>query len=98
MNVVISEADLHPHIRARMNQRGISLEELQITMSEGWDAEDAKEGTVGKVFVFPYNSYWEGKYFEKKEVTVYFKHKDKELVLLTAKARYGREFDMRGKK
>jgi len=95
---VISEADLHPHIRARMNQRGISLEELQITMSEGWDAEDAKEGTVGKVFVFPYNSYWEGKYFEKKEVTVYFKHKDKELVLLTAKARYGREFDMRGKK
>ncbi len=44
---------------------------------------------MGKVFVFSYNGNWEGKYFEKKEVSVYFKYKGEAFVLLTAKARYG---------
>lgn len=89
---VIGEADLHPHIKARMFQRGISLHELQETLLHGRDAEDAKEGTFGKVLVFPFNAEWEGKFFEEKEVTVYYKYKQGEFVLLTAKARYGKGF------
>lgn len=75
-----------------MQQRGVSINEIEITINEGWDAEDAKEGTSGKVFVFTYNAYWEGRYFEEKEVTVYYKYKNQKLILLTAKARYGRDF------
>ena len=56
------------------------------------DADDAKEGTTAKVFVFKYNAYWEERYFEEKEVTVYYKHKDRKLILLTVKAKYGKSF------
>lgn len=88
----ITESGLHLHIRARMLQRGITLDEIQRTLSEGRDAEDAADGTFGRVLVFPFNTEWEGKYFEEKEVTVYYKYKEDEFILLTAKARYGRRF------
>ncbi len=70
---VISESDLHPHIKARMFQRGISLQEIQETLVKGWEAEDAKEGTFGKALVFPFNAEWEGNFVEEEEATVYYK-------------------------
>ena len=88
----ISSSDLHPHIEARMRQRGVTIDEIETTISLGWDADDAKVGTIGKVFVFPYNEDWEGGLFEEKEVTVYYKYRDEKLILLTTKARYGRRF------
>jgi len=65
-------------------------------IDKGWCAEDAKEGTFGKTYVFLYNNYWEGKYYKEKEVTVYYKMKQEKIVLLTAKARYGRDFKKGG--
>lgn len=69
-----------------------SGQEIQETLMNGWKAEDVKEGTLGKVMVFSFNASWEGAFFEEKEVTVYYKYKHDELVLLTAKARYGKVF------
>lgn len=92
IEVKIKESDLHPHIKARMLQRGISMEELQETINKGWDADDAKEGTSGKVFAFPYSNKWEEIFFEEKEVTVYYKFMKGKFILLTAKARYGKGF------
>jgi predicted hydrolase (HD superfamily) len=62
----LKDEDLHPHIKARMLQRGIAKEEIEKTLAKGWNADDAKSGTLGKVFVFPYNSDWEGKFFKEK--------------------------------
>ncbi len=90
--IEIKESDLHPHIRARMLQRGISIAEIEETLDKGWDAADAVEGTAGKVTVFTYNAGWEGNFFEEKEVTVYYKYKSEQFILLTAKARYGKNF------
>ncbi len=45
-----------------------------------------------KYAVFAYNAEWEGKFFEEKEVTVYYKYKGEQFILLTAKARYGKNF------
>ncbi|RJQ55710.1 MAG: DUF4258 domain-containing protein [Nitrospiraceae bacterium] len=90
--IKIKESDIHSHIKARMKQRGISMEEIQAVLTKGWNADDAVGGTIGKVFVFPYKAEWEGNSFEEKEVTVYYKYKDKQFILLTAKARYGKEF------
>ena len=42
--------------------------------------------------VFPYNAEWEGCMYEKKEVTVYYRVVGERVVVLTVKARYGREF------
>lgn len=96
--MVIKESCIHNHLRVRMKQRGVTKEEIERTINEGYNIDDAKEGTVGKVWVFPYNAYWEGKYFEEKEVTVFFKYKNDELVLLTTKARYGKKFLTGGEK
>jgi hypothetical protein len=88
--------DLHPHLEARMRQRGISLEEINLTLGEGWEATDAKPGTFGKVKVFPYNKEWEGQIYKEKEVTVFYKiSQSKNIILLTALARYGEQFEWR---
>jgi hypothetical protein len=97
MTFSIVEADLHEHLKERMDQRGISREELEHTLSAGWEAEDAKPGTIGKVMVFPYQKKWEGRHYEEKEVSVYYKIKGETLVLLTVKARYGRGFSQGSK-
>lgn len=88
----LDDSDFHPHLRARMQQRGVTKEEIERTLSDGWKADDSKPRTLGKVFVFPYRSDWGGKYFEEKEVRVYYKLVGSKLVLLSAKARYGRQF------
>jgi hypothetical protein len=92
MLIQITEDDLHTHLQARMAQRGISKEELERTLNEGWKAGDAKPGTIGKVMVFSYQQKWEGRYYEEKELSVYYKMVDSSLMLLTVKARYGRHF------
>jgi hypothetical protein len=42
--------------------------------------------------VFPYQEDWEGRWYEEKEVSVYYKVVEGVLVLLTVKARYGKDF------
>ena len=88
----ISLEDLHAHLQSRMNQRGVTLPELEQTLSEGWEAKDCKPGTLGKVMVFAYEMEWEGQSHLEKEVTVYYKEAEGKRVLLTVKARYGASF------
>ena len=78
-----------------MLQRGVTREEIEHTLNEGWEALDAKPGTEGKAFVFPYHAKWEGEFFEEKEVTVYYKTVGNAVLLLTVKARYGEGFAKR---
>ena len=90
--IKISDADLHAHLKARMEQRGITKAEIERTLNDGWEAKDAKSGTIGKVFVFPYNRTWQGDLFQEKEVTVYYEVINEDILLLTVKARYGKHF------
>ncbi|MCC6544919.1 MAG: DUF4258 domain-containing protein [Nitrospirae bacterium] len=88
----IADDDIHQHILARMQQRGVTMEEIQMVLNEGQDAKDCKPGTRGKVMKFQYQKEWEGNNYEEKEVTVYYKIKEEKVVLLTVKARYGSQF------
>lgn len=38
----ITESDLHAHLKARMEQRGVTLEELRFALDEGWKAMDVR--------------------------------------------------------
>ena len=78
-----------------MQQRGIAQEEIERTLNEGWEAADAKPGTWGKCMIFSYQTQWEERFYEEKEVTVYYKIVDERLILLTVKTRYGRDFPQR---
>jgi hypothetical protein len=75
-----------------MELRGVTLADVNTTLDRGWDASDAAPGSSGKVFVFDFNDDWEGRHFEEKEVTVYFRYNGSSLIPLTVKARYGRGF------
>lgn len=88
----LTEDHLHPHLRSRMAQRGVTLSEIEQTLAEGWQAPDARPGTLGKVRVFPYNAEWEGQFHQEKQVTVYYKQTSQGIVILTVIARYGRDF------
>lgn len=91
-SIKLTEEDLHPHLKARMEQRGVTIHEIQRTLNEGEKAEDVKTGTLGKKMVFPYRAKWEGQFYDEKEVSVYYKIEDEELILLTVKTRYGKDF------
>ena len=73
-----------------MLQHGIKQEEIEKTLTKGQTAKDAKPGTFGKVLVFSYNNQWEGRFFEEKEVKVYYKFINDNFVLLIVKGRYGK--------
>ena len=79
-----------------MQQRGVSLEEIEQTLGEGWEATDVRPGTLGRVLVFPFEAEWEGRRYEEKEVTVYYKIAEEDLIVLTVKARYGNDFPRGG--
>lgn len=81
-----------------MEQRGITENEVREVFRGGWPASNAKPGTHGRTLVFAYEAQWEGAYYEEKEVTVYFKKEDEDLVLLPAIARYGNDFPRAPKK
>jgi hypothetical protein len=89
---LISESDVHAHLQARMAQRGVTLTEMQQALAAGWEATDCRPGTSGRVLVFSYQAEWEGRFYEEKEVTVYYKIKGEQNILLTVKARYGQGF------
>ncbi len=91
----ITEAHVHPHLRVRMSQRGITLEEVERTLNEGWETAQARAGTMGRTFAFPYRAHWEGTFFEEKEVTVFYKTRGAQIILLTVLARYGTGFGRR---
>jgi hypothetical protein len=94
-DLVVTEADLHPHLLARMRQRGVTLEDIELTLREGWQAADARIGTLGKTMVFAYEAEWEGEFYLETEVTVYYRRTEEGIVLLTVKARYGQGFPRR---
>ena len=81
--------NVHPHLKMRMEERGVSIEEIEITLEKGFATSDAKPGTYGKSFIFPYNKEWCGKFFSEKEVTIYYKEVEEEIIVLTVIARYG---------
>lgn len=89
---VLRDDHFHSHVRRRMEQRGVTEEEVRETLDQGWEASDAKAGTKGRTQVFLYDRMWEGTYYDEKEVTVYFKIVEDELILLTVLARYGKDF------
>jgi hypothetical protein len=92
----VTDADLHPHLQARMLQRGVTLVELERTLNEGWEAVDAKRGSRGKVLVLRFDAEWAGRFYQQKEVTVYYREVGQRVIVLTVKARYGQSFRQEG--
>lgn len=77
------------HATARMKIRGIKEEEVIRVIKEG-DSVEAQEGYLGRKMVFLFQSTWESRYYEEKEVTVIYAQEDDIINVVTVKSRYGR--------
>ena len=88
--IKLSDKDFHKHILKRMRERGVTRKEVEKTLNEGIQDRDAKEGTFGKKMVFRFSREWDAIYYEEKEVVVYYKLKNDEIILLTVISRYGK--------
>ena len=88
----LTEEDIHPHLRARMVQRGVTMEEIERTVAGGRPVTEARPGTCGRARVFPYAAEWQGRFHREKEVTVYYRQTGERIVVLTVIARYGQGF------
>jgi hypothetical protein len=78
-----------------MEQRGVTLAEINMVLQNGWACDDAKPGTSCRMLVFTHEQTWQGRIYAEKEVTVYFKLINNALIVLTVKARYGSDFPRR---
>ncbi len=45
---VLRDDHFHSHVRRRMEQRGVTEEEVRETLAQGWEVSDAKPGTKGR--------------------------------------------------
>lgn len=88
----LTDADFHPHLLARMEQRGVTRSEVEAVLNQGKRIPDTRANIYGRTLVFAFDSEWEGVFYRQKEVTVLYKRVNERMILLTVKARYGDEF------
>ena len=78
---------LHPHARERMEERGVTEEEVDMTIWRG-EKFAAKYGRAGFRRNFGYDGTWRGKAYRVKQVEVYAEEGDSEWLVMTVIARY----------
>ena len=71
---------LHPHAKARLEERGATAEEVIATVESG-ERFAAKFGRVGFRRNFAYNSTWKGRVFATKQVEAIAVEEDGWLVI-----------------
>ncbi len=77
----------HPHARERMEERGATEDEVEITVTQG-EQFPAKFDRTGFRRNFPFGSEWRGKYYRTKQVEVYAVREDTEWLVITVITRY----------
>jgi hypothetical protein len=65
----VSEIQIDPHTLRRAEERGVSVQEIEIVIREG-EPLQASRGREAKFKVFDFYSIWNGRYYEQKKVTV----------------------------
>jgi hypothetical protein len=77
------------HARRRMPERGVSEDEVRQVLARGQPAE-ARGGRQALELVFPYNTYWQGQFYEQKRVKIIYAEEGPDQVVITVYAYYGR--------
>ena len=77
------------HARRRMPERGVSEDDIKKVLARGRPAE-ARGGRQALELVIPYNSYWQGRFYEQKKVKIVYVEEGADRVVITIYAYYGR--------
>lgn len=78
---------LHPHAKERLNERGVSEQEVITTVEQG-ETFPAKFGRTGFRRNFSFNGTWRGKYYQTKQIEAYAVKENDDWLVITLIARY----------
>jgi len=78
---------IHPHARERMEERGITEEEIMATLKKG-ERFPAKFDRTGFRRNFSFDTKWHGKRYRTKQVEAYAVREDTDWLVITIIARY----------
>jgi len=72
-----------------MPERGVSEDDIRDVLARGRPAE-AYGGRQALELVFPYNSHWQGRFYEQKRVKIVYVEEGDDQVVITVYSYYGR--------
>lgn len=78
---------IHPHARARMEERGVTEDEVRAAVERG-EQFAAKFGRTGFRRNFPAGSLWRGKRYGTKQVEVYAVQEETDWLVITVVTRF----------
>ena len=78
---------IHLHARARMEERGVTEDEVRAAVERG-EQFPAKFGRTGFRRNFPASSLWRGKRYETKQVEAYAVQEESAWLVITVVARF----------
>jgi Domain of unknown function (DUF4258) len=78
---------LHPHARARMQERGATEEGIQATVAQG-EQFSAKFGRTGFRRNFQFDQEWRGRHYRTKQVEAYAVQEGADWLVITIITRY----------
>lgn len=79
--------ELHPHAIARLEERGVTMDEAIATVTSG-ERFPAKFGRVGFRRNFHFGRSWRGRQYATKHVEVFAVEEPQRLLVITVIARY----------
>ncbi|MFN3762829.1 MAG: DUF4258 domain-containing protein, partial [Anaerolineae bacterium] len=77
----------HPHAVERMRERGVTAEEVRVTVEKG-ERFPAKFGRTGFRRNFQFDGNWRGRHYQIKQVEVYAVLEGDTWLVITVIARY----------
>jgi len=78
---------IHTHARDRMQERGVSEEEIIQTITEG-ESFDAKFGRIGFRRNFIFLGIWKGKRYSAKQIELYAVNEENGWLVISVMAKY----------
>lgn len=83
----MAEIRFHPHAQERMVERGVTEEEVRMTVING-ERFPAKFGRTGFRRNFPFHQTWRGRYYRVKQVEAFAVQEGEDWLVITVIARY----------
>ena len=81
------EVHFHPHALERMEERGVTEDEVRATV-EGGESFPAKFGRTGFRRSFSFDREWKGRYYEVKQLEAYAVREGPDWLVLTLITRF----------
>jgi hypothetical protein len=78
---------LHPHAQQRLEERGVTAQEVEVTVLSG-ESFSAKYGRTGFRRNFTFEGIWQTRRFGTKQVEVYAVQEDNDWLVITVIAKY----------